>query len=308
LRRLVTVFAAASVLLGSNAWCALNVVLVRHAEIAAGSDPPLSPQGQARAELLASILRDANVEAIYVTEYRRTQQTAQPAAARFHITPQKLSDNVAIVKAIREHASGTLLVVGHSNTVPEIISRLGGPVVSIGETEFDNLFVLTISGGQTSLLRLRYGSSAASMPASGMLNQRSPVVQITFVRSGGFAFPARRSVQGTIDLQDDHAEVSSEAAYHRVLAPDEAQQLRAGADPGELSKAAGQIAARTRGAADLDHYQITVKTKDGKTQDVSLNTSGASNELQGVSPAVAKLLRWLQEEAQRIQEHRNTAK
>jgi hypothetical protein len=140
-----------------------------------------------------------------------------------------------------------------------------------------------------------------------MLRQRSPVVQITFVRSGGFAFPARKPVKGMIDLHDDRGEVSSEAGYHRVLASDETEQLRDGADPAELSKAAGQIAARTRGAADLDHYQIAVTTKDGKVHDISLNTSGASNELQDVSPAVAKLLRWVQQEAQRIQEHRDSA-
>ncbi len=138
-----------------------------------------------------------------------------------------------------------------------------------------------------------------------MLSQRRPVVQITFVRSGGFAFPARKSVKGTVDLHDDRAEVSSETAYHRVLAPDEAEQLRAGVDPTELSKAAAQIAARTRGSADLDHYQIAVTTNDGKTHDISLNTSCASNELQDVSPAVANLLRWVQREAQSIQEHRN---
>ncbi len=130
-------------------------------------------------------------------------------------------------------------------------------------------------------------------------------MQITFTRSGGFLGAARRSVKGTINFADDGADVSSEASYHRTLAPGEAEQLRAGADPSELAKAAGQIAARTRGAGDLDYYQIAVKTKDGKTHDISLNTSGASNELQDVSPAVAKFLRWLQEEAQRIQSHRD---
>jgi phosphohistidine phosphatase SixA len=297
------------VLVSTNAWCAQNIILVRHAEIAgAGSDPQLSPQGKSRAELLASTLRDVHLDAIYVTEYLRTQQTAQPTADRFHITPQKFAGgNAALVEAIRGRTSGNILVVGHSNTIPEIISMLGGPEVQIGESEFDNVFILTMAGAQPSLLHLHYGSSAASRPNSSMLSQRSPVVQITFVRSGGFAFPARKSVQGTIDLHDDHAEVSSDTAYHRVLSPDEAEQLRAGADPAELSKAAGQIAARTRGAADLDHYQIAVTTKDGKTHDISLNTSGASNELQDLPPAAAKFLRWVQQEAQKIQEHGDRA-
>jgi len=298
-----------SLLVSANGWCAQNIILVRHAEIAgAGSDPQLSPQGKSRAQLLAYVLRDAHLDAIYVTEYLRTQQTAQPTADRFHITPQKFAGgDSALVEAVRGHSSGNILVVGHSNTIPAIISTLGGPEVRIGQTEFDHVFILTMTGAQPSLLHLHYGSSAASRPSSGMLSQRSPAVQITFVRSGGFAFPARKAVTGTIDLHNDQGEVSSEAAYHRVLAPDEAEQLRAGADPAELSKAAGQIAARTRGAADLDHYQIAVTTKDGKTHDISLNTSGASNELQDLPPAAAKFLRWVQQEAQRIQQHRDRA-
>jgi hypothetical protein len=137
-----------------------------------------------------------------------------------------------------------------------------------------------------------------------MLNNRSPVMQIDFVRSGGFGFPLRRAIKGTIKLKSDGAEVSSDATYHRTLSPDEAEQLRAGADPIELDKAATQIARNQRaGTADLDHYRITITTKDGKSHDVDLNTSLASNELRGVSPAVAKLLRWIQDEAQKIGTH-----
>ena len=256
------------------------------------------------------MLRDSRLDAIYVTEYLRTQQTAQPSADYFHLRPQRVDsgNTAALVDAIRRHASSSVLVVGHSNTVPAIVSMLGGPAVRIGETEFDNLFIVTVTSGQTSVLQLRYGdrnpaAAAPDMRSAGTLNNRSAVMQITFARSGGFP-GAIRNVKGTINLENDVADVRSGAAYHRVLAADEAEQLRAGADPSELSHAARQIATRTAGAADLDHYHITVKTKDGKTHDVDLNTSGASNELEGVSPAVVKLLRWLQEESQRILAHR----
>jgi hypothetical protein len=128
-------------------------------------------------------------------------------------------------------------------------------------------------------------------------------MQISFVRSGGFS-GALRDVRATIHLDTDPFYVSSDPAYHRVLAPHEAEQLRAGADLSELSHAAKQIALRTSRAADLDHYRLTVKTADGKTCDIDLNTSGASNELQGVSPAVVKLLGWLREESKKIVAHR----
>src|SRR5207249_4858856 len=116
-----------------------------------------------------------------------------------------------------------------------------------------------------------------------------------------------RRVNGIIDFKDQGADVSSDAKYHRSLSSDEAEQLRAGAEPLQLSQAAGQIAARTAQARDIDHYQITITTKDGKTHNVELNTSGASNELQGVSPEVVKLLHWLQDESQKILQHRATS-
>jgi len=132
-------------------------------------------------------------------------------------------------------------------------------------------------------------------------------MQIIFSKSGGFS-GALRNVKGTIELKSDVGQVSGDAAYHRDLASEEAADLRAGADPAVLSQAASRIAASAaRGAADLDHYHITVKTEDGKTHDLDVNTSGASNELQGVSPAVAKLIRWVQEESQKILTHRLTS-
>ena len=132
-------------------------------------------------------------------------------------------------------------------------------------------------------------------------------MQISFARSGGFA-GAIRDVKATINLKNDEAEVSSGSAYHRVLTPDEAEQLRAAADPAALSDAAAKIAIRTARSADLDHYHISVTTKDGKTHEVDLKTSGATNELQDVSPAMAKLVRWLQAESQKILAHRANAK
>ena len=131
-------------------------------------------------------------------------------------------------------------------------------------------------------------------------------MQISFVRSGGFA-GALRTVRGTVNLKNDQPEITADAAYHRALAPDETQQLRAGADPAELCRAVEQIQKRTARSADLDHYHITVEAENGQKCDVDLNTSGSSNELEGVPPAVASFIRWVREESRKIQAHRAAA-
>ena len=147
----------------------VTVILTRHAEKAASppKDPDLTEAGQRRAQLLASMLADSGVDAIYVTEFKRTQQTAAPLAERVHLKPTVLSDTQQLVQAIRGRQSGVVVVVGHSNTVPAIIAALGGPKLSIADPEYNNLFVLTVLPSQSSLLRLHYGDSMPG-PASAM--------------------------------------------------------------------------------------------------------------------------------------------
>ena len=142
------------------------VFVVRHAERAdAGTsgasmmkaDPELSARGQARAKSLAGMLRDAGIRAIYTSERKRTQQTAAPLAsstgAKLNIVPA--DDVTALVGRIRSER-GNVLVVGHSNTVPEILAALGdAESVQIGDNDFDNLFIV-IPGTPVRVVRLRY--------------------------------------------------------------------------------------------------------------------------------------------------------
>jgi broad specificity phosphatase PhoE len=142
------------------------VFVVRHAERAdagmaaakvAGADPDLSALGRDRADSLATVLKDAQIAAIFVTEYRRTQQTAAPLARRAGITPTRLTskDIPGLVEKIKG-ATGNVLVVGHSNSVPELIKALGiSAVPTIEEEDFDNLFVV-VRGPKPMLLRLHY--------------------------------------------------------------------------------------------------------------------------------------------------------
>lgn len=155
------------------AYAQVTVIFTRHAEKAAvpKDDPPLTAAGQRRAELLASMLADSGVDAIYVTELQRTQQTAAPLAARLNVKPAVIpaDDTDALVKAIRARQKGVEVVVGHSNKLPAIISALGGPEIKIPETQYNNLFVLTVGDAKSSLLRLHYGDSTPVPSPNGSM-------------------------------------------------------------------------------------------------------------------------------------------
>ncbi len=145
------------------AWSAVTVFLTRHAERAGGgamgNDDPLSPAGRERADLLARILEDSGVQTILVTQYKRTHETAAPLARKLGIAPRQIPEVAATVAAIRAVKSGAVLVAGHSNTLPEIIAGLGGPAIpKIAEDEYDNLYILTISDKEVSLVRIHYGT------------------------------------------------------------------------------------------------------------------------------------------------------
>jgi broad specificity phosphatase PhoE len=137
-----------------------TIFIVRHAEKAAstGRDPELTVAGRARAESLARALRDAGITLIYVTDLRRTQQTAAPLAKALGIKPTVLppNDTAALSTRLREVHSGNVLVVGHSDTVPEIIKELGiATSIHINDTDYDNLFVVLLEA-QPRLIRLHY--------------------------------------------------------------------------------------------------------------------------------------------------------
>lgn len=164
-------FALLSTALLSGCAASTTIILVRHAEKAQSpsSDPPLAPAGQLRAQVLASDLSDAGVTAIFTSEFQRTQQTAEPLAAARGVaprviaigtgTPQQNAD--AIVQDLLASNRGqTVLVVGHSNTVPLIINGLGvAGVISIPENDFDNLFIVTKPArGPARLVRAQYGA------------------------------------------------------------------------------------------------------------------------------------------------------
>lgn len=155
----------------------MTLILVRHAEKAIvppeNKDPDLSLAGEARARELARMFGDAGVTSIFATQYKRTQQSVKPLADKLGLTVNKVEakETAKLVKEIRARSAGEVIfIAGHNNTVPEIIAAMGGPKLPIiPETEYDNLYILTVqSDGSTKLLKMKYGSAVAPTGNQGM--------------------------------------------------------------------------------------------------------------------------------------------
>ena len=143
------------------------VYLVRHAEKAAepADDPPLTPVGSERADLLANLLKDAGLTHIHSSRFERTRQTAQPVADSTGLEIQYYNHlNLAGLASALKETPGRHLVVGHSNTTPAMVEFLGGdPGEPIDEaTEYDRLYLVVLHTDErvsTTVLRIvRSGS------------------------------------------------------------------------------------------------------------------------------------------------------
>jgi broad specificity phosphatase PhoE len=141
------------------------IYLVRHAEKdAAGKDPALTAQGRARAQNIAAILEKAGIGSIFSSATMRTRQTAQPLATRAGLEVQTYDARApkALVETVKA-LNGAVLVVGHSNTLPELVRLFGGaPGTDIADNEYDRLYQLIAGpGGAVTTVLL------TSLPATG---------------------------------------------------------------------------------------------------------------------------------------------
>lgn len=146
-----------------------TVIFVRHAEkaIIPEVDPGLSNAGRRRAAELARQLVSADVvagvDAVYATPFRRTVETARAVADALDqqvLSYDESNTETIMDEIVKEHKGKIILVVGHSNTLPDLIANMGASklVEEINENEYDNLFVVTIPWfGKTKTIRLRYG-------------------------------------------------------------------------------------------------------------------------------------------------------
>ena len=154
--------------------CSRYFYVVRHAEKAVAnnndnmmsSDPPLTEKGKQRAEALKTELSDKKIGYIFSTNTRRTKSTAEPTRAYFNLTVETyppFPDSTFFIRlqSLRKNT----LIVGHSNTVDDIVNNLCGAVKlqgDLADNEYDNLFIIKKSGRNYHFERRKYGRSSLS--------------------------------------------------------------------------------------------------------------------------------------------------
>jgi 2,3-bisphosphoglycerate-dependent phosphoglycerate mutase len=154
-----------------------TVILVRHAEKNIepnNQDPDLSADGIERAQEIARVFGESGVNAIYATQFKRTQQTVKPLADRTGV-PVTLLDAKQTDELVRriqtDHRGQTVFIAGHNNSVPAIASTLSGETYSvIPESEYDNLFIVTIYRfGKAKVVKLKYGKESTQGVGTGTM-------------------------------------------------------------------------------------------------------------------------------------------
>jgi len=214
------------------------LLFARHAEKqATPGNPDLTPRGLARSEALAEIAIHWGTTAIYSTDLCRTAQTAQPTAAflgmpiviretgsssagldqcdppissaAIFLGPAISSDGDFLNWVIEQHSGSTVLIVGHSNTVPSMLDTLGIAGIAIGDDEYDRLFMVTHDSERGArMVERSYGEEDAEAEAGHRAEgvARLPVVDRALEFHGGALYTASRtrltisSRSGSFDL------------------------------------------------------------------------------------------------------------
>lgn len=154
-----------------------TVILVRHAEKKIepnNEDPDLAPEGVERVQEIARMFGDSGLNAIYATQYKRTQQTVAPLVNRLQlpVTTIDARQSAELVRSIlTTNRDQTVFVAGHNNTVPEVVNMLSNQNVPlIPESEYDNMFIVTIYRfGGAKVIKVKYGAVSTQGIGTGTM-------------------------------------------------------------------------------------------------------------------------------------------
>lgn len=143
-----------------------TVILVRHAEkaFATDGDPVLTDEGEKRAQELKRVLAGVEINEIYSTPFKRTRLTVAPLAEEkgleiMDYNPFKTDE---ILEVVQSEKGKTILISGHSNTIPALLNTLVGDdrYNRLDEADYDNLYVVSLTKSSAKVLALEYGADS----------------------------------------------------------------------------------------------------------------------------------------------------
>lgn len=191
-----------------------QVYVMRHLQARDGPDPSLDETGAAGATRLATQLTESGIKAIFVTDTRRSRETAAPLAARLGVSPAvydpaRPDQLVAAANAV----TGNVLVLGHSNTAPDLVARFGGtPPAALGSGDFGTIWRIDAGSPVTKLFKV--GARAPAMLGSCSVAGLSPAA-----RCGVIRVPENRATPGgrSIDLHFGVVPAAAKATHEPVV-------------------------------------------------------------------------------------------
>lgn len=150
MRKVILAFCFFLIITSSFSQKVSTYYLIRHAEkqVVDNPNPELTEKGILRAENWAVIFKDIKFEAVYSTDYLRTIATAQPTAQSQNLEimlyhPTKID----IKQFLKETEGKTVLIVGHSNTIPAMVNKLIGEekYEDMEDENFGNLYIVEVT-------------------------------------------------------------------------------------------------------------------------------------------------------------------
>ena len=128
-----------------------TVILIRHVEKAkdGSRNPDLTEEGKNRANRFKNLFQNAGITEIYSTNYTRTKETVSPIADELALTVKMYdpSDKNFINTILTNHKNKTILVCGHSNTIPLLVNQLidREKYSDLNENEYGKIYIVNLS-------------------------------------------------------------------------------------------------------------------------------------------------------------------
>src|SRR5688572_25435524 len=161
----IILFVAISTISSAQEKAITTFILVRHAEkdlTQSTNDPDLSADGKSRATRLTELFKKADIAAVYSTPFKRTQQTVEPLALQrsLNVVSYQAMVKEDVDLMLQKHAGQTILVSGHSNTIPNLINYLIGEdkYKNFTDDDYGNVVIVSITerGKNAKVVWMRY--------------------------------------------------------------------------------------------------------------------------------------------------------